>query len=842
MTVPVLILVLLALAAYWRFVQTRKEQLWAGFLLLPLVIPAVLLRTTPLLDSREGLLWFARSLSGLMALGMLAGALYAQFVHPRLTPYLNPARQQLRILFLVPLAVLALVTTGTASFSVAVLGGIALGAVLVLLLWRPLAWDILYAALGMAGLYTLGQVLFLHVMPGELTLVWFERLSGINWLNQPVEQLLSAALYGVLWGPVYVAFKPLHLRGESEPKVSTTKRLVVQGGLLAVAVLLGAGAHLMTTPPAVLAAGGVGPDGALQEQVDLAGEVEIAFSHPVDRQRIQLAVTPPVEGSWQFEDPVVGSHFYRKATFVPERSFKPGQEYTVTAENIANVYGNEESSYQFNVVTKELPRVASTVPREGQTGVAICDQLRVTLDQPRAERVQFAFALSPERPVQVSEDGEDSYLITPEGCLEQNTAYTLRVTRSVWLEGEGDALLVQEPEELTPLTFTTKPAPGISAHTPSGDQEVPRLLSTLSVTFSEEMKQDDPLPYLSLSPALAGSWQWVSGKELRLTMGETPALATRYTVTFKKGMPALSGGFLQEDATVGFTTIGPVKVARTVPGNGVGGVGTDTMVSVTFDQAVDQASAEAAWSISPSIPGSFSWSGNTLSFKGELQKDTEYRVTLAEGIKGIEGLPGGAYSFRFVTEESVVLLSVPMDYQDKALSCEVASLKMALAYRGISVSEDALMDHIGYDPTPRNGNVWGDPDSAFVGSITGRQNTTGYGVHWGPVASAANHYRPAAAFRGWTAQQLAEALAAGNPVVMWGIYPGGYYDPWVTPGGRTIEAWKGEHVRTVTGFVGSVSNPKAFYTNDPVAGKQKWTLAKFLANWATYGNSGVVVY
>jgi uncharacterized protein YvpB len=188
-------------------------------------------------------------------------------------------------------------------------------------------------------------------------------------------------------------------------------------------------------------------------------------------------------------------------------------------------------------------------------------------------------------------------------------------------------------------------------------------------------------------------------------------------------------------------------------------------------------------------------------------------------------------------------LNIPIDYQDKPLSCEAASLKMALNYRGAGVSEDDIMSVVGFDPTIRNGGVWGNPYQAFVGDIYGHQDTTGYGVYWGPIANAAKKWRDAEAFSGWSAAQVANQVANGNPVVVWGTYgSSAYRDDWSTPDGQHILAWKGEHARTVIGFVGSSDNPTQFIINDPVAGRITWSTSQFLSNWGAFGNSGVVVY
>ena len=131
---------------------------------------------------------------------------------------------------------------------------------------------------------------------------------------------------------------------------------------------------------------------------------------------------------------------------------------------------------------------------------------------------------------------------------------------------------------------------------------------------------------------------------------------------------------------------------------------------------------------------------------------------------------------------------------------------------------------------------------AYVGNIDGRQNSTGYGVHWDPIARAASNWRQAKAFSGWTVSQLAWEIEAGNPVIIWGVLGSAYSDPWVTPGGKQIAAWKGEHVRTLIGYTGSPDNPASFIINDPIVGRITWSVNTLKNDWAKFNNSGVVVY
>ncbi|MEA3324277.1 MAG: cohesin domain-containing protein, partial [Euryarchaeota archaeon] len=69
------------------------------------------------------------------------------------------------------------------------------------------------------------------------------------------------------------------------------------------------------------------------------------------------------------------------------------------------------------------------------------------------------------------------------------------------------------------------------------------------------------------------------------------------------------------------------------------GVPVTTDVTVTFDEAMNQTSAEDAFSIEPDVTGVFIWSENTMSFNlGEdLADNTTYDVTISTDAKDLAG-------------------------------------------------------------------------------------------------------------------------------------------------------------------------------------------------------------
>ena len=193
-----------------------------------------------------------------------------------------------------------------------------------------------------------------------------------------------------------------------------------------------------------------------------------------------------------------------------------------------------------------------------------------------------------------------------------------------------------------------------------------------------------------------------------------------------------------------------------------------------------------------------------------------------------------------------IFLPVKFDKQDHALSCEVATLKMALAYKGIQVSEAELIRKLGVDPTVKrseNGQlVWGNPQKAFVGNIDGRMPATGYGVYWEPIERVGSDYRPTRSLQGASVATIAQELQLGNPVIIWGYLGSGKPFSWKTPDNETIHAVYYEHTFIVNGLKGSVEKPEGFFVIDPVYGQRYWSLATFTKQWRSFGNSGVVVY
>ncbi|MFO7618280.1 MAG: ABC transporter substrate-binding protein [Thermoplasmata archaeon] len=95
-------------------------------------------------------------------------------------------------------------------------------------------------------------------------------------------------------------------------------------------------------------------------------------------------------------------------------------------------------------------------------------------------------------------------------------------------------------------------------------------------------------------------------------------------------------------------------VVSVSPTNGAWDVPMNTTVSVTFSEPMGHASAEAAFSINPTVSGYFTWDGNTMNFhpNTNLAPTTEYFLSVNGDAKDVAGNNLAYYSWSFITEQA----------------------------------------------------------------------------------------------------------------------------------------------------------------------------------------------
>jgi subtilisin family serine protease len=146
------------------------------------------------------------------------------------------------------------------------------------------------------------------------------------------------------------------------------------------------------------------------------------------------------------------------------------------------------------------------------------------------------------------------------------------------------------------------------------------------------------------------------------------------------------------------------SISSVSPADGATTVATSAAVSVTFSESMDRASAEAAFSLG--VPGTFSWSGDTMTFRpsSPLAEGTQYTATLGAGPRDLAGnalAAGRTWSFRTLTTVTVA---------PTGTAIETGSL------RGGTYSRLAADDNVFYEV---NSTTSGTRTSSWYGRLTG---------------------------------------------------------------------------------------------------------------------------
>ncbi len=541
-----------------------------------------------------------------------------------------------------------------------------------------------------------------------------------------------------------------------------------------------------------------------------------------------VSITPEVQGTWERSGTILGTN---RLIFTPEGDFVPDQTYKVTLNDVQRIAFGAHETEELHFTTEKAPSLTSfsldeeeVVPADGVVTAVFngsVQKLRklslkvgdVTLEQtidPSGERVAWkAKELLPQ--------GKNTRLVLYDALTDETLI-------------DRESEVAPEPSIKTPVTSTN-----------FGKHE------TAKIVFGEAIDRDR-LPENAITFSISGKGAWKDDVTYEFTP-DTVAPGKIYEYTLAKGLRTVRGGVLVASQTKQFSTPGYVGAYITPRGGEVAQAVQD--VRIAFNQTVVHKSAEERLKISHGAIGAIRWQGTTMVVPvTKLGYQKSVTITVAAGVEPEFGIRNtSALRHTFTTEAQIVKLNVPFYYQQFAQSCEAASVRMALAYRGTSATDWQILQKFGYNPRSldKKNNIWDDPQKQFVGDVKGNQGKgTGWGVYAEPVAAAVRSYGREATVRyGVSAAFVAGQIHQNRPVVLWGIWDeSATQKTWKTPEGRTISGPIPMHVRLVVGVKGSPSNPVGFYVNDPITGPTYWT-AEYLqhnVNRAGGANQAVAIH
>ncbi len=243
----------------------------------------------------------------------------------------------------------------------------------------------------------------------------------------------------------------------------------------------------------------------------------------------------------------------------------------------------------------------------------------------------------------------------PAAGLLDDTRYTLTVSGR---DPAGNSLDGQNT-----LTFTTarkQAAPTLSASTPAHGSTYVAVNTQVVLTFSEPMNPTQLSVVLSPATANLSNPTWSSDNR---TVTFTPAPVLRYGTDYTLSLQGQdAAGSALAATTVRFMTQSltdttPPRVQGSTPADNAPGVDINANLSLSFSEAMDTASTQAAFSINPNVIGTLSWNQErtllTFDPTASLDYSKVYTVTLGTGAMDAAGNKlASPYSFKFTTSNA----------------------------------------------------------------------------------------------------------------------------------------------------------------------------------------------
>lgn len=543
----------------------------------------------------------------------------------------------------------------------------------------------------------------------------------------------------------------------------------------------------------------------------------------------KIRITPSVQGSWSTE---TGSLIKtNRLIFTPSKALKTNTAYTIELPKADRLLIGTTAAQKITFHTEKAPGLAKTgLAQLQQNSVLPADYVfTAELESKNNQLRNLDLRISPN--IELSESNED------------HTTYSWKPTQ-----------LLPQGKKLTVELYDTQNSQTMFKQTVTV-AAMPRMISTvhrtdatpnspIDFTFSEDMMQKNDILTIDKKPV--GSW--LNPRTYRF-VPKTLIEGKSYNYTFASGLRSVKGGIHTQPINGTITARGAVALVSSAPHGSELSQASQTIV-FRFNQPIDPNTAKKSFSISAGTVTSLVASGNTLTANVKnLGFQRTITANVQAGVKNAAfGLPSTtSYSLSFTTEYRVKRLAVPHYRQEHSATCAVASVRMALAYYGVSTGEMNIVSKMGYSPKKLNTstNTWDDPREIFVGSVDGSiRDGTGAGPDAPPVAKAATSYgRSASITYSSSPSWIAKQIHNGNPVVMFGAFRhGAGFISWKTPSGRIAKMNRSSHATLVVGVKGEPSSPVGFWVSDPLkSGVEYWTTSQVSNNIAQDADRQAVV-
>jgi len=183
-------------------------MLWAGLLALPVAILPVLFFQEIYNEQAVTYQEIFVRLLGIFSLGAIAASAYEVLLQKHFVT-VEGSRKELLWLLVGPLVLVMGLVMGQ-NLVVALALALIADLIILLVIRSDLFWDAAFSGIAVGLLYVVVYLINFRLLSGEPSqLIVMAPLGALTVMGLPVVEIILIALFGSLWGPLYVALKSL---------------------------------------------------------------------------------------------------------------------------------------------------------------------------------------------------------------------------------------------------------------------------------------------------------------------------------------------------------------------------------------------------------------------------------------------------------------------------------------------------------------------------------------------------------------------------------------------------------------------------------------------------------
>lgn len=316
---------------------------------------------------------------------------------------------------------------------------------------------------------------------------------------------------------------------------------------------------------------------------------------------------------------------------------------------------NDTWAYDWGSIS--APVITYTNPRNGTTNISTDVDIVITFSEVMNKTAtENAISSFPFIAGTFSWDiGMRSVTWAPIDNLTRKTKYTITINVLAKSQASVNMSLPYS------FSFTTIPPPldiyppHIVGTNPKNKDTNVSIITKMEILWTESMNETSAQNAFSSIPLITCTWSWY-GVNQTCIPDEPLQPTTRYVITISKEAKDLSGNKMMNEYIFAFMTYPPDSkppyVMATIPVNGSIDIPITTQITIQWNEIMDNASAENAFTSSPTIDCVWIWNDNdqTCSSRSSLQYDTKYTITILTGSKDFSGNAMlTPYAFAFTT-------------------------------------------------------------------------------------------------------------------------------------------------------------------------------------------------